>query len=115
MKLCRDGLVHVQKEKRKNFALLKNEGTENLQVYVVVTFTPTELGFNVVQILQAYQCPTSPPTYIHVRVEDKDDEPVFVVFLKDSDSIPTFKEVTNYQVKLAHEITEGKLAKLRYS
>ena len=68
IELCRKGVEHaeVMDRDKMSFEFEGTNPTEKLKLYVAVGAKVFEEFGYIVEVLSAYKCPTSPPTFVHV-------------------------------------------------
>lgn len=112
---CHEGfqLVHIgDKEKYAESSQNKsvaessqNKSVEKLKWYLFVSYVVDDRPN---EVLLAYKCPTNPPIYIPVPFDKNGNEQIYRILYKKSYPFSTLMRFTEYHMKLAKLIREGK-------
>ena len=107
--MCLAGFnVLKENEQGMVFNYLNDVPTKEIKAYVIVDLISDDMS-DTVEVTPAYECPTKPPSYIHVNYDTGDDKPpLYQVIFKIDREIPTFREVLTYQLRLVEKIYPGK-------
>jgi len=107
IEICQKGLEQFSNEypdRIKNF--LEEKPTGEMRGYVVMDLVFEDILVNI-DVRPAYQCPTIPPLFIHVDLEEEGQR-IFVVMFRRPRSRPTFTEFRVFQALFAKDIVESR-------
>lgn len=102
--MCQRGFKLIQNsDQGQEISFLENTVTGKLKTYVLAE----ESGS--VNIVPAYKCPTSPPTYFHIKFTNENEAPLFVVFFNTSPPLRTLNQDVIFRMKIVEAVIEGNL------